>query len=142
MGPVFLGVGTWTFRIAGIRKGIGSEGFDQVRDGLEARLLRLEHDRGMAEVQQGLREKNRALGMTVFQRLLEEREPVDRDEMERRIKTDSAEMATMLAPDMPAEKVRKNQEAFARVHIMQDRRDKSYDAWLQRSVTLAGIDPD
>ena len=51
-------------------------------------------------------------------------------------------MAAMLSPGMPQEKVRKNQEAFARVRIMQDRRDKSYEAWLERSVTLAGIDPD
>ena len=37
LGPIFLGVGTWTFRIAGIRKGIGADGFDQVRARLRFR---------------------------------------------------------------------------------------------------------
>lgn len=142
LGPVFLGVGTWTFRVDRIRKGIGSDDFEHVRDSLEARLLRVEHSRGLAEVQRGLAEKNRSLGMSIFLRLMEERETVDRDELEQRIKADSTEIAAILSPDMPPQKVRENQEAFARARIMQDRRDKSYDAWLRRSVTLAGIDPE
>lgn len=142
LGPVFLGVGTWTFRVAQIRKGAGLVRFEEARDSLEARLQRERTAQALAEVRDARLDKNRSLGMRIFEDLLDKRHAPDEAVLSRRMEVDSAELAAMLPRDLSPEKVRENLKAFSLMRLAQARRDRSYEEWLKESVTLAGIDPD
>ncbi|HKP95810.1 MAG TPA: peptidylprolyl isomerase [Fibrobacteria bacterium] len=142
LGPVFLGVGTWTFRIAQIRKGAGLAGFEEARDSLDALLQRRRTAQALAEVRDAQLDKNRTLGMRIFEDLLDERHPPEEAELNRRMQADSSELAAMLPRDLPPEKVRENLRVFSLMKLAQARRDQSYESWLKESVTLEKMDPD
>jgi hypothetical protein len=142
LGPVFLGVGTWTFKINAIRKSAGLVRFEAAREGLEALLRRRRMERELSEALDARLDKNRTLGMAIFEELLNERHVPDEAELSRRMQADSSTVVAALPPGTPPEQVQENLKTFSLMNLAQASRDGSYATWLKESVTLAKIDPD
>lgn len=142
LGPVFIGVGTWTFRIVRIRKGTGLTRFEEAKDGLEALLRRRRTAQALAEVREVTLDKSRALGMRIFEDLLNERQAPDEAELSRRMQADSSELVAMLPGNLPPERIQENLRVYALMNLAQARRDRNFESWLRESVTLEKIDPD
>lgn len=142
LGPVFLGVGTWTFKLAEIRKGAGRIRSEEARDSLEAFLRRRRTDRELAEAREARLDKNRTLGMGIFEELLDERHAPDEAELNRRMQVDSSALVGMLPGGLTPEQIHENLRMFSLINLKQAGRDMRYESWLRESVTLENIDPE
>jgi hypothetical protein len=142
LGPVFLDIGVWTFKVGEKRRGKGYSLFQTEADRIVERLQRQRTNQELANAGRSQVRKQRNLGAHVFEKILEERFPPSETDLSARMRADSAEMAGLLPKGTPPERFQVNLETMARIKLQQESRARDYDSWLKDAVTLTGVDPD